>query len=118
MDENLHNIDDLFKKAIDRHEEMPSSKVWENIDKSLDKKKVISISEKYRKLKWVAAALLIFSAGMAMYTVRTRMKNRELARLNSISHKKLPKRNIGINGSQIGDVEKDADIRFKLIHAI
>ncbi len=67
MDENLHSIDDLFKKAIEHHDEVPSSKVWENIDKNLDKKNVISITRKYEKWKWVAAALFIFSVGMATY---------------------------------------------------
>jgi hypothetical protein len=67
MDENLHSIDDLFKKAIEDHDEVPSSKVWENIDKNLDKKNVISITRKYEKWKWVAAALFIFSVGMATY---------------------------------------------------
>jgi hypothetical protein len=87
MDENIHNIDHLFKKAMEGHEEVPSSNVWENIDKNLDKNNVVSISRKYRKLKWVAASLLIFSAGMAMYTVQTRLKNKELAK--SISKKKM-----------------------------
>jgi len=82
MDENLHNIDDLFKKALNEHEEMPSHDVWEQIDKNLDKKKVDFISKKYNKLKWVAAALLMFSAGMAMYTWHTRMKNKELVQQN------------------------------------
>jgi hypothetical protein len=95
MDENLHNIDHLFRKAIEGHEEAPSNNVWENIDKNLDKKNVVSISKKYRKLKWAAAALLIFSAGLAMYTVQTRLRNKELAK--TISRKKLAERNGGNN---------------------
>lgn len=91
MDENLHNIDHLFRKAIEGHEEEPSTNVWENIDKNLDKKNVVSISKKYRKLKWAAAALLIFSAGLAMYTVQTRLRNKELAK--TISRKKMAERN-------------------------
>ena len=88
MDENLHNIDDLFKKAIDQHDESPSESVWENLDRNLDKKKVAFISKKYNKLKWIAAALLMFSAGMAMYTWHTKMKNKELVKQNSSSGKK------------------------------
>ncbi|GEO10238.1 outer membrane beta-barrel protein [Segetibacter aerophilus] len=95
MDENLHNIDHLFRKAIAGHEEEPSTNVWENIDKNLDKKNVVSISKKYRKLKWAAAALLIFSAGLAMYTVQTRLRNKELAK--TISRKKMAERNGGNN---------------------
>ncbi|MDB5222575.1 MAG: porin family protein [Chitinophagaceae bacterium] len=85
MSENLHNIDDLFKKAIDEHEDTPSAKVWDAIDKNLDKKKVVSISRKYNKLKWAAAALLLFSFGMGMYVWQTRMTNRELVKENKIN---------------------------------
>lgn len=91
MSENLHNIDDLFKKAIDQHEDTPSLKVWDAIDKNLDKKKVVSISRKYNKLKWAAAVLLLFSFGMAMFTWQTRMKNKELVKQNNIN--KAPKTN-------------------------
>ena len=78
-------MDDLFKKAIDAHEDTPSLAVWEAIDKNLDKKKVVSISKKYNKLKWAAAVLLLFSFGMAMYTWQTRMKNKELVKQNNIN---------------------------------
>ena len=85
MSENLHNIDDLFKRAINEHEDIPSQKVWDAIDKNLDKKKVVSISRKYNKLKWAAAILLLFSTGMAMYVWQTRMKNKELVKQNNIN---------------------------------
>lgn len=78
MNENLHDIDKLFKNAIDQHEEEPSSGVWENVDKNLDKKKVVLISKKYQKLKWVAAVLLLFSFGLAMFTLQTKTRNNEL----------------------------------------
>lgn len=87
MSENLPNIDDLFRKALDAHEDNPSGNVWAEIDKSLDKKNVVFISKKYKKLKWVAAALLIFSAGMAMYTINTRLRNKELVKQNQINKK-------------------------------
>jgi hypothetical protein len=93
MSENLHNIDDLFKKAIDEHSDMPSSAVWDAIDKQLDKKKVVSISKKYNKLKWVAAVLLLVSVGMAMYTLQTRMKNKELVKQNKLNKSKNNKEN-------------------------
>lgn len=91
MSENLRNIDDLFRKALDDHEETPSPNVWADIDKNLDKKKVFSISKKYRKLKWVAAALLIFSAGMAMYSIHVRLRNKELVKQNEINRKRILK---------------------------
>ena len=87
MSENLPDIDDLFRKALENHEDSPSRDVWANIDKNLDKKKVVFISKKYKKLKWVAAALLIFSAGMAMYTLNSRLRNKELVKQNEINRK-------------------------------
>ena len=98
MSENLPNIDDLFRKALDEYEETPTNNVWTNIDKNLDKKKVVFISEKYRKLKWVAAALLLFSAGMAMYTLQTRLRNRELVKENELKRKKFFKKETGYPG--------------------
>src|SRR5450432_1434464 len=83
MSDDLHNIDDLFKRALEEHTELPSSAVWDNIDKSLDKKKVVSISKKYNKLKWAAAVLLLFSFGMAMYVLHIRMKDKELVKQNN-----------------------------------
>src|SRR3954468_15928724 len=91
MSENLPNMDELFREAIDAHEEMPSGNVWANIDKQLDKKKVVSISKKYKKLKWAVAAMLIFSAGMAMYTWNTRVRNKELVRQTELQKKKAIK---------------------------
>ena len=80
MSENLHDIDDIFKKAIERHEETPSSGVWEAIDKNLDKRKVVFLSGKYNRLRWVAAALLLFSFGMGMYLWQIKLKNNELVK--------------------------------------
>jgi hypothetical protein len=68
MDENLHPVDELFKQAMEQHNDAPSSAVWDNVSENLDKQKVVSLDVKYKRLKWVAAALLIFGCGMAMYT--------------------------------------------------
>lgn len=76
MNKNLHNIDKLFKTALEGVEDGPSSNVWESIDKDLDKKKVVSISKKYYKLKFAASFLLIFSIGMAMYILQVNRKNK------------------------------------------
>lgn len=80
MSEDLHNIDDLFREGLKNNADQPSESVWENIDKSLDKKKVISISKKYSKLKWAVAVLLLFSIGMAMYSVYVSRQNKDLVR--------------------------------------
>ena len=82
MNKNLHNIDKLFKTAIERIEDEPSSSVWESIDKDLDKKKVVSISKKYHKLKFAVSFLLIFSIGMAMYILQVNRKNKVQVKQN------------------------------------
>ncbi len=83
MSDDLHNIDDLFKKGLEDNKETPSVSVWEAIDKSLDKKKVVSILKKYNKLKWAAAILLLFSAALAIYTLHVSKKNTELVKQNN-----------------------------------
>ncbi|HVZ95528.1 MAG TPA: outer membrane beta-barrel protein [Chitinophagaceae bacterium] len=88
MSESLHNMDDLFKKALQDHTDMPADSVWNNIDKNLDKKNVVSILKKYNKLKWAAALLLLFSAAMALYTFHVRNINKQLAKANTIMKQK------------------------------
>ena len=80
MSEDLHDIDDLFRKGLGDNSEVPPDKVWDNIDKGLDKKKVISISKKYSKLKWAVAVLLLFSISMAMYGVYINRQNKDLVK--------------------------------------
>ena len=69
MNENLHNIDKLFKTAIEDHEELPSTDVWNNIDKGLDKKNVVSIQRKYYVLKRVAVAVFIFGFVASVFAI-------------------------------------------------
>ncbi|HUZ59718.1 MAG TPA: outer membrane beta-barrel protein [Hanamia sp.] len=100
MNENLHNIDKLFKNAIEKLEEEPSSKVWEDIDKNLDKKSVVSISKKYHKLKLVASFLLIFSLGMAMYILQLNKKNKVQLKKNYDQITLMDKRGRLKNGAE------------------
>ena len=76
MSENLHDIDKLFQDSIEGHAETPPPAVWQQLDKKLDQKKAASIAGRYRMLKWVAAALFLISAGMAMwvYNLQTNKK--------------------------------------------
>jgi len=69
MDENLHNIEDLFRSALDDNEESPSGNVWEAVDKRLDKDKVVSIKRKYTNLKRIAIMLIFLLASFALYDV-------------------------------------------------
>ncbi len=110
MSEDLHNTDDLFKKGLEDNTEIPSNAVWENIDKSLDKKKVISISKKYSKLKWAVAVLLLFSIGMAMYTAYVSKQNKDLVKEkneNKTSVQQTGKTDIKQgNGNEIADADQ------------
>jgi len=89
MSESLHDMDDLFKKALKDHADTPSESVWENVDHNLDRKSFVSILKKYNKLKWVAALLLLCASAMAVYTWHVRMENRQLVaannRMNSVN---------------------------------
>ncbi|MEO7766110.1 MAG: hypothetical protein ABIS01_01745, partial [Ferruginibacter sp.] len=68
MNKNLHDIDKLFKTALDNQEENPSKGVWDNIDKNLDKNKVVDISRKYFQLRRVAIVMLVLLLGAGIYT--------------------------------------------------
>ena len=69
MDENLHNIEDLFQSALDDHIETPSGEVWEAVEKDLDKNNRISLKRKYTNLKRVAAMLFFLLAGFLFFFV-------------------------------------------------
>ena len=68
MKKNLPDIDKLFKVALDGHEEDPSDKVWDALDRNLDKDKVIDFRKKYIHLKKIAIALLLLLIGAGVYT--------------------------------------------------
>lgn len=69
MDENLHNIEDLFQSALDDNEETPSRNVWEAVDKRLDKDNIVSIKRKYTNIKRIAVLLLFLLASFALFDV-------------------------------------------------
>ncbi len=74
MDENLHDIEDLFHSALNENEESPSPKAWDEIDKRLDKESVVSIKKKYTNLKRITI-LLLFLLGISVYEMN-RINNR------------------------------------------
>jgi hypothetical protein len=69
MKKKLHNIDKLFKAALDDHMESPPEAIWDAIDKRLDKNKVVDINKKYIQLKRIAIALLVLLLGFGAYTL-------------------------------------------------
>ena len=78
MDENLHDIEDLFFLELNDNEETPSEKVWEKVDKRLDKENVINIEKKYTSLKRIVVVLLFLLSGFAVYIINTNGNNKRL----------------------------------------
>ncbi len=66
MDEHQH-IDHLFQKATQKHSELPSAKVWVNLEKDLQKRNMTSLTKKYKKWKWAALLLFVFSIAIGTY---------------------------------------------------
>lgn len=94
MDENLHDIDKLFRDPIEEHEEMPSGKVWNAIDNNLDKSNIVSIKKKYNNLKKLAVALLLLLLGTIVYEVQT---------------SKTPEKNVTVNKTSDKEDNETAD---------
>ena len=69
MKKNLHNIDKLFKAALDDDTEHPPESVWDAIDQHPDKNKVVDINRKYIQLKIFVVVLLILLLGFGAYTL-------------------------------------------------
>ena len=65
MNEDLHDIDNLFKDGIEEYSEVVPTAIWEAVDKALDKKQASLYKNKYNRLKKVALLLLLllFSFG-------------------------------------------------------
>ena len=84
MDEDLHNIEDLFRSSLDDNEdEVPSRNVWNAVDKRLDKDNIISIKRKYSFLKRIAILLLLLLS-ISLYELNTNYKiNNGLAKNNN-----------------------------------
>lgn len=91
MDKNLPDIENLFRSNLDDNEEMPSSKVWEGVEQSLDKDNVLTIKKKYSNLKRVAVLLLLLLTGLCIYDLHKSYQKRELATGNKSINKGIVK---------------------------
>lgn len=67
MDKNLHDIEDLFRSALDQHEELPPKNVWDAVDNRLDKETVATIKKKYKTLKRLSLLLLLLLSGISIF---------------------------------------------------
>ena len=80
MDEDLHNIEDLFREGLENNEEMPSPEVWNGIDNVLDRNNLFIIKAKYTSLKRVTLFLLFLLAGLLIYELSNRHNNQDIVK--------------------------------------
>lgn len=67
MNEDLHNIDDLFRHGLEGHEEEVPAEAWQSVSHELDRKQVLYYKYKYYRLKYAAAILLLLCVMGAAY---------------------------------------------------
>ncbi len=67
MENNLHDIDDLFRSKLGDYKALPSQKVWEEIDSGLDKGNIDALRKKYNNLKKFILLLLLLAGGAGLY---------------------------------------------------
>jgi|GEM_PF-1167272 len=82
MKKNLHDIDKIFKDALDEHLEPAPSAAWDAVSNDLDKRQAFHFKEKYFRLKRLAVALLlIVFAGIVymLYVVKHKTNDTGLA---------------------------------------
>lgn len=67
MNENLHDIDNIFYNSLDQHEESPSLRVWESLNASLDKKEAAFYKKKFIGLSRITAVLILLLASLVIH---------------------------------------------------
>ena len=67
MSENLHDIDDLFRTALEANELAPSASVKESLVAHLDKKDTESYKKRFVVWKRAAIVLLLLLSGIIIY---------------------------------------------------
>ncbi len=67
MDKNLHDIDDLFRSALEEHEEIPSTGIKERLAAALDTKDAAVYKRKLIVWKRAALFLLMLLTGLILY---------------------------------------------------
>ena len=67
MNNDLHNVDDIFSSAQQRFEEEPSANVWKKINADLDKKDAESYRRRFVGWKRVAIILILLLSGFVLY---------------------------------------------------
>jgi len=78
MNDDLHNIDDLFRKGIEGHEEDVPPSVWEAVSNDLDKKQASYYKHKYYRVKRASLLLLLLCFLGGVYIVYKESPGREM----------------------------------------
>ncbi len=97
MSEDLHHIDDIFKKGLEGNEDTPSQQVWKKIEAELDKKDSKRPFIFFRDTRKIAVILMIClgSAGLFAggYLLRgLQMQDAEPKNIPAIENKKSDRR--------------------------
>jgi len=85
MDEDLQNIEDLFRASLLDHVETPSKTVWESVEKRLDDASFVQLQNKYKRLRIISALLLLLLV-ISIYEIR----NNERGKKGSGNFSELP----------------------------
>jgi hypothetical protein len=67
MNEDRHNIDDLFRSALQHYEETPSPAVKENLNIQLAKQDAVAYKRKYATWKRIAILFMMLLTGIIVY---------------------------------------------------
>ncbi len=75
MSEDLHSIDDFFRKDIEGHREEPPPAVWEGVSSHLNQQQSTYYKKKYKRLKRIMLGLLGICFVAAVYVVFNKSTN-------------------------------------------
>ena len=104
MDEDLHDIEDLFFESLDDNEEKVSQRVWDEVEKRLDKDNIVSIKKKYTNVKRIAILLLLL-LGISIYEIDKIYNNNNLAKNGKPDHENPKNSNRSID--KANDTKKE-----------
>ncbi len=90
MNEDLHDIDDLFKKELGSYTEAPPASVWDAVSHDLDKKQASLYKNKYKRLKRLSLLLLLLCFLGGAYIVIDNLNSRKGSEVTKASKSFLP----------------------------
>lgn len=88
MNENLHDIDNYFRTALEEESIDPSHSVWERLDADLSKNEAKEYKRKYSNLKKLAAVFLFMLLSLVLYEVKPKRQLAKLAENTPVENQK------------------------------